>query len=86
MVALVAIGVAADHWGLVNLGVVPLLRDGAYFYLLLNASAMAPLVLIAKFNSIIGVSTCPRCHQQLKERKEFTCPNCGPINFGKPTD
>ncbi len=80
--------VVFDYWKLIDLDKVPFayiphLRDGAYLFIGLTASAASVFVYLEKKNRIAINKFCPECGTELEISHNYKCPTCGDLTFSK---
>ena len=79
----VGVGLALNYWGVIQLLNIPIPHfvDGLYGYLAINAAAIWPFTHFrARQRPAVG-KNCPRCSGPLKIDENYSCSNCGTIEF-----
>lgn len=80
-ILIVAFGLFFNYFHAINLESIPIpyLTVGLWIYLLINAGVASPFHYI-KEKSLKNPS-CPKCGKNLKITPNFSCDNCGEIEF-----
>ena len=80
-ILIVAFGLFLNYFEVINLDNIPIpyLTVGLWIYLLINAGVATPFHYLKEKSQ--EASHCPKCGKVLKKTPNFTCENCGKIEF-----
>jgi hypothetical protein len=79
-IIIVSIGIAFDHWNLINLRILPIPFDLWYYYLVLNSILAAPFIYLEERRRRAVGKRCIQCDSELEISQNFRCPKCGEYN------
>lgn len=72
-----------NYWDVIQLDKITGFVEFLHVYVLLNAFAAARLIYREKKARVSVDSICPQCKQSLETSVNYTCPNCGHLEFKK---
>ncbi len=83
-IIIVSIGIAFDHWNLINLRNLPIIPlDFWYIYLALNSISAAPFIYLEERRRRAVGKYCYLCGSELEISQKFRCPKCGEYKIGQ---